>query len=151
MSEPSSTTVSKWNALRARWHFIRATFHRHWGNLGEGRIAYQRAVDQLTRAIEIDPTYVGAYFMRGVLYWREIQNYHHAVRDLTRVFEIDPDCTEALFNRAVAYHLRGDFDHAIGDLQRFLEIDPNSAWRESAELQLAGLHELRAAREAARR
>ncbi|HLF29185.1 MAG TPA: tetratricopeptide repeat protein [Anaerolineae bacterium] len=150
MGEPSSTRVSNVKALWARWHFIRATFHRHWGNLGSGRQAYERAVDSFTRAIEIDPQFVEAYFQRGVLYWREIQNYHRAIRDLTRVLELDSDRTLALFNRALAYQSRGDFDQAVADFERFLAVDQHSTWRASAEIQLSGARELRAARDANR-
>jgi len=150
MSESRPREISIWKALRARWRFMRATFHRHWGNLGSGRMAYERAVDHFTRAIELDPQFAEAYLQRGILYWREIQNYHRAARDLTRVLELAPERTEALFNRAIAYQLRGDFDRAIDDFQKFLETAGDSQWRESAEIQLAGLHELRAARQAAR-
>ena len=151
MSESRSSTASKLNAVLARWHFIRATFHRHWGNLGSGRAAYQRAVDQFTRAVALNPRFTEAYLQRGILYWREIQNYHHAIRDLSRVLDLDPQRTTALYLRALAYQLRGDFDQAIDDLQRFLEADPDSTWRPSAEVQLSGLHELRAARQAMRK
>ena len=150
MSEARPDGTSLWKAVQARWHFMRATFHRHWGNLGSGRIAYEQAIDRLTRAIEIDPLFADAYLQRGILYWREIQNYYRATRDLTRVIELDPDRTEAVFNRAIAYQLRGDLDHAIEDFQRFLEIDADSSWRESAQVQLAGALELRAARDAHR-
>lgn len=151
MSKSGSVRVSKLKAVRARWHFIRATFHRHWGNLGSGRIAYERAVDQFTCAIELDPAFTSAYFHRGVLFWREIQNYHHAIRDLTRVLDLEPQRTDALFTRALSYQSRGDFDQAIADLERFLAVDGDSPWRASAEVQLSGARELRAAREAARR
>ena len=147
-SQPQSVSTSK--ALRARWHFIRATFHRHWGNLGSGRVAYQSAVDCFTRAIELDPRFVNAYYQRGILYWREIQNYHHAIRDMTRVLGLDPDWTEALFIRALAYQARGDFEQAIADYEMFLAQDSDSTWRESAQIQLDGARELHAAREAAR-
>ena len=150
MNESKPGEISTWRAVRARWHFMRATFHRHWGNLGSGRIAYERAVDQFTRAIDLDPQFADAYMQRGILYWREIQNYHRAARDLTHVLELDPGRSDALFNRAVAYQLRGDFDHAIDDFQKYLETAGDSHWRESAEIQLAGLRELRTAREAAR-
>jgi tetratricopeptide (TPR) repeat protein len=145
-----SGATSTLKALWARWHFIRATFHRHWGNMGSGRPAYERAVDRFTRAIQVDPQFTDAYLQRGVLYWREIQNYHHAIRDLTRVLELDPERSEALFTRALAYQSRGDFDQAIADYENFLAVAGDSPWRESAEIQLGGARELRAARQAAR-
>ncbi len=150
MGDARSNARPLWRALRARWHFVHAAFHRHWGNLGGGRMAYERAVDQFTRAIQIDPQFVDAYFQRGILYWREIQNYQRAIRDLTRVLELDAERTVALFNRALAYQSRGDYDQAIADYERFLAVDGDSDWRESAHIQLDGARELRAARESAR-
>lgn len=139
-----------WKALRARWQFVRATIHRHWGNLGSGRLAYEQAVDCFTRATELDPRFVNAYYQRGVLYWREIQNYHHAIRDMSRVLDLDPERMEARFIRALAYQARGDFEQAIADYETFLSWDGDSSWRESAQIQLDGVRELHAAREAAR-
>lgn len=146
----SNKPTTKWNILRSRWHFLRATTHRQWGHRNGVRIAYERAVDAFTRAIECDAHFIEAYFQRGKLYWREIQNYYRAIRDMSRVLELDPDYHEALFNRALAYQQRGDFDEAIADMERFLAADPESPWRDSAELQLSGLREIRDARKRAR-
>jgi tetratricopeptide (TPR) repeat protein len=151
MTDSSVVHVSRWQAFRARWHFIRATFHRYWGNTGSGRIAHERAVEAFSRAIEIDPYFADAHMQRGILYWREIQNYHHAIRDMTRVLELDPDRAEALYHRALAYQARGDFDQAIADYERFLAVAGESVLRESAQIQLEGVRELRSAREGRRR
>src|SRR3989304_3892967 len=97
-----------WKRWWARWGFLRATFHRHWGNLGGGRAGDERGVAFFPRAVESDRLFVNAYCQRGVLYWREIQNYHHAIRDFTRVLELDPQRTLALYMRAPAYPSRGD-------------------------------------------
>jgi tetratricopeptide (TPR) repeat protein len=150
VGQENSKPVSRWRALVARWHFIRATFHRYWGNTGSGRPAHQRAVDAFTRAIGFDQQFVEAYLQRGILYWREIQNYHHAIRDLSRALELDPGRTDALYYRALAYQSRGDFDQAIADYERFLVAAPESTWYDSAQIQLEGARELRAAREAHR-
>ena len=139
-----------WKRWWARWCFLRATFHRHWGNLGSGRAAYERAVDFFTRAVESDRLFVNAYYQRGVLYWREIQNYHHAIRDFTRVLELDPQRTLAHYMRALAYQSRGDYDDAIADYERFLSVDGGSVWGESARIQLDGARDLRDARNAHR-
>lgn len=151
MSDPSARPTPLWRAIRARWQFMLAAFHRHQGNLGNGRRAYQSAVDHFTRAVDLDPAFADAYMQRGILYWREIQNYHHAIRDLTHVLEIDADRTDALYYRALAYQARNDYDQAIADYERFLAIGPQSTWRESAQIQLEGARELRQARETHRK
>jgi len=118
--------------------------------MGSGRSAYERAVDQFSRAVTVDPDFVEAYLQRGILYWREIQNYHHAIRDMTRVLALDPDRAEALYTRALSYQSRGDFDQAVADLEQFLAQNRDASLQASAELQLAGVREFQAARTAAR-
>lgn len=118
--------------------------------MGSGRPSYERAVDAFTRAIEIDPLFADAYMQRGVLYWREIQNYHRAIRDLGQVLELDSERTEALYYRALAYQARGDFDQAIMDYERFLVASSDSVLRESAQIQLEGAKVLKEAREVKR-
>lgn len=147
MEQPQSDNVSTWKILRSRMHYINATMQRGWGNRSGVRVAYERAVEAFSHALELDPTFVEAYFQRGKLYWRELQNHYRAIRDMTRVLELDPERSEALFNRAIAYQHRNDFNEAIDDLENFLRVDPDSTWRESAELQLAGLREIRDARD----
>ena len=62
--------------------------------LGETRgtdlAEHQLAVNDFSRAIELDPDYAEAYFSRGVLYWRELRNAYRAIRDMTRVLELAP-------------------------------------------------------------
>ena len=71
--------------LHAAFYFWRGRFHRHFGNLSGDRREYQSAVDDFSKAIDLHPVYVPALYSRGVLYWRELENYYRAVKDLTRV------------------------------------------------------------------
>jgi tetratricopeptide (TPR) repeat protein len=116
---------------------MRGSFHRHFGNLSGERREYQWAVDRFTRAIELDPGFVAAHYSRGVLYWRELENWYRAIHDLTRVIEIAPHWHEAWLNRAIAYQRRGDFEAAIADLEHYLTIAKDPGWRSNAESQLA--------------
>jgi tetratricopeptide (TPR) repeat protein len=134
----------------ARFYHLRGATHRHWGNMNADRAEHELAVDDFTRAIELDPDYAEAYFGRGVLYWRELRNAYRAIRDMTRVIELSPTWAEALFNRAMAFQIRGDHEQAIADLEEYLIKGRNPFWRESAERQLALLRELVVERDAHR-
>ena len=134
----------------ARFYHLRGATHRHFGNTSTDLAEHQRAVNDFSRAIELDPDYAEAYFSRGVLYWRELRNAYRAIRDMTRVLELAPQRTEALFNRAMAYQIRGDHDQAIADLERYLVEGNQPDWRESAERQLGLLREIAAERQARR-
>ena len=134
----------------ARFYHLRGATHRHLGNTSTDLAEHQLAVNDFSRAIELDPDYAEAYFSRGVLYWRELRNAYRAIRDMTRVLELAPQWAEALFNRAMAYQIRGDHAQAIADLEQYLVEGSNSYWRESAERQLGLLREITAERKARR-
>jgi superkiller protein 3 len=124
------------NRLRAALYFRRGRFHRHWGNLSGDRREYQLAVDDFSRALERQPDHVAALYSRGVLYWRELENYYRAVKDLSRVIELAPDWHEAWFNRALAHQLRHEIPEAIADYEHYLSLPGHPKWRISAETQL---------------
>ncbi len=136
--------------MLARFFHLRGATHRHFGNTNSDLAEYEFAVADFTRAIELDPEYVTAYYNRGVLYWRELRNAYRSIRDLTRVLELKPTWAEALFNRAMAHQIRGDHEKAIADFERYLTEGQDSFWRESAERQIALLRELVAERNAKR-
>jgi tetratricopeptide (TPR) repeat protein len=144
-SAPRTTWLRR---LAARYYHLRGATHRHWGNMGADRAEHELAVDDFTRAIELDPGYAEAYFSRGVLYWRELRNAYRSIRDMTRVLELAPHWAEALFNRAMAYQIRGDHEQAIADLEQYLVEGHNPYWRDSAERQLGLLRDLVAERKA---
>jgi tetratricopeptide (TPR) repeat protein len=142
---------NKWlSKCLARFYHLRGEAHRHWGNTHTDLAEHELAVDDFSRAIEMDPEYADAYFSRGVLYWREVRNAYRAIRDMTRVLELAPHRAEALFNRAMAHQMRGDHDLAIADLERYLAEGSDPYWRESATHQLGLLREMVAERNAHR-
>jgi tetratricopeptide (TPR) repeat protein len=116
-----------------------ADVHRHYGNLYGNPDEYWAAIENYTRAVELDPAYAEVYYSRGVLYWREIGNHYRAIEDLTRVIEIDPSRAEAYFNRAMAYRARHEIECASADLERYLAEGQDEYWIESARRQLAEL------------
>lgn len=146
-----STDRPAWTRrLLARFYHLRGATHRHWGNASADQAEHELAVDDFTRAIELDPGYVEAYFGRGVLYWRELRNAYRAIRDMTRVLELAPQRAEAWFNRAIAYQMRGEHEQAMADFERYLAEGRDPFFRDSAERQLGLLRELVAERKARR-
>jgi tetratricopeptide (TPR) repeat protein len=137
--------------VRAALYFWRGRFHRHFGNLSGDRREYQMAVDDFSKAIDLHPGYVTALYSRGVLYWRELENYYRAVKDLTRVIELAPHWYEAWFNRALAHQLRNEIPAAIADYEHYLTLPGKSQWRLSAETQLAMIKEVEVEKAARKR
>ena len=122
--------------LRAALYFWRGRMHRHFGNLSGDRREYQFAVNDFSKALDLHPAYVSALYSRGVLYWRELENYYRAVKDLTRVIELAPHWHEAWFNRALAHQLRNEIPEAMADYEHYLTLPGKPKWRVSAETQL---------------
>ena len=143
--------LSRWvRWMLARFFHLRGATHRHFGNSTGDLAEHEFAVADFTRAIELDPDYVSAYYDRGVLYWRELRNGYRAIRDLTRVRELRPTWAEALFNRAMAHQIRGDHEKAIADLEQYLAEGQDAYWRESAQRQMSILREMVAEKDAHR-
>ncbi len=143
MPAPDLTVrVPVWRWLAARLAFVRGSTYRYWGNWLHDVQNHQRAVDEFTRAIELDPRFAEAYYSRGILYWRELRHAYRAIRDMTCVLELSPKRAEAWFNRAQAHQMRGDYDLAIADLEQYLLFGQDAGWRASAETQVALLREL---------
>lgn len=122
--------------LRAGVYYWRGRMHRHWGNLSGDRREYQAAVDDFGKALNLHPAHVAASYSRGVLYWRELQNYYRAVKDLTRVIELAPHWHDAWFNRAMAHQLRNDLPEATADYEHYLALPGPLKYGASAQIQL---------------
>ncbi|MBZ0288311.1 MAG: tetratricopeptide repeat protein [Anaerolineae bacterium] len=85
------------------------------------RQEYDRAIQDYTRAIQLQPDLLGAYNNRGIVY-AAILDYDRAERDFDQVLELDPQSILGLNNRAVLHAVRGDYDSAISLLQKAIDI-----------------------------
>ena len=90
------------------------------------------AVDDLTRALGLEPRSAGTYLNRGVAYLRhgDRHNISRSISDFERAIELDPEYSRAYVNRASAYLQRGDdrdLQRAFDDIDKALSIDPKLA------------------------
>lgn len=85
-----------------------------------------RSIQELTQAIEIDPTDTNAHFYRGYAY--EINgNYDKAIADYTRAIRLKPNFTKTYNNRGTTQGRKGEYSKAIADLNKAIQLDPNYA------------------------
>ena len=91
------------------------------------------ALVNLSKAIDLNPNYVDAYFLRGLIYGSQY-DFDKAIADFERVVELDPSHTDAKAMHADAYAARGadyalekNYDKAIADFERAIELDPDKA------------------------
>jgi tetratricopeptide (TPR) repeat protein len=86
-----------------------------------------QAIDDLSQAIQLEPSYVPALKLRGDLYGRS-QRYDLALADWNRVVQLRPNDGDAYGGRALAYLSSGDYGRAIQDCGQALALNPNDAW-----------------------
>jgi len=94
------------------------------GYMLRGRVLAQQrlleeAVDDYTRAIELDSSLIEAYNNRGVLYM-SLGEYDEAAADFARTIDLDPNFIEGYNNQAILSALNEDVDGAISILETAL-------------------------------
>ncbi len=112
----NSTSASQQPALKsAISYYNRANSHNRQGN-------YSLAIEDFTKAIEIDPKLAPAYINRGVAY-RKNGNINQAIEDYTKAIQLNTEYDgEAYIDRARAYCLSGEKSLAQADEKRAIEL-----------------------------
>lgn len=75
---------------------------------------YERAIEDLTRIIELDPNSKAAYNNRGIIHALQGEDtYASAIADFESAIGIDANYVPALNNRAIMHIINDEFDAAI--------------------------------------
>ena len=87
---------------------------------------YSDSIQDLTKAIELEPDHADAYLFRGLTY--DSQGKHdRAIQDHTKAIELKPDYADAYNSRGLAYGSQGKHDRAIQDHTKAIELKPDHA------------------------
>jgi len=78
-----------------------AGFHGR-GNRYSRNGAYERAIEDYSRAIELDGAFAEAYYDRGFSFY-EVGLYEKAIADLTRAIELNPEAAHYYGQRSLVY------------------------------------------------
>jgi tetratricopeptide (TPR) repeat protein len=88
---------------------------------------HEDQLDDLNKAIELDPNFAEALFARANLYAMDLPmksgGFARAVEDLSRFLELKPNDASARHNRAHYYDRLGQYDNAIADYTTLIEGD----------------------------
>ncbi|HEY8561915.1 MAG TPA: tetratricopeptide repeat protein [Pyrinomonadaceae bacterium] len=95
----------------------RAEAHVHLNN-------FEAAIDDFSKAIEIDPNNDFLYSSRGQIYL-ELNDYERALADLNKALEIDEGYYNYA-NRARIYKQSGDLDRALRDFDKAIALNETS-------------------------
>ena len=88
--------------------------------------AYEDAITDYSRAIELNSKNPEAYRKRGTAYGF-LEDYENTIRDFTKAIELAPDNAPDYNNRGSAYDFLGDSQKAIQDFNKAIALDPNFA------------------------
>ena len=85
--------------------------------------AYQRAIADFSRALELDPDHAAAYNNRGLAYVHQ-SDYTQAIADFDAALDLDPELFECLVNRGLARDEQSDYSLALADFNNALRLRP---------------------------
>ena len=87
--------------------------------------AFDSAIADYTKAIEMDPKSAEAIMGRGLAYANK-QSYDLAIADYDKAIELKPKNVAAFANRGAAYEKKGDTEKAVADYDKAVELEPTN-------------------------
>ena len=107
-----------------------------WKNRGSGcykkgrsraKKDYDKAIDDYTEAIRLDPGIAPAYNNRGAA-WGAKKDFDKVIADCNEAIRLDPGFAFAYDNRGNAWRVRKNYDKAIADYNEAIRLDPKYAY-----------------------
>lgn len=87
----------------------------------------KEGISELTTAIQLNPTFDPAYFLRGMAYIDlKPAKYEQAIQDFTKVISLNPKISIAYAYRGFAYDMTDKYDAAFADCNKAIELDPKN-------------------------
>ena len=105
----------------ARWFFLRGVAYSGGKKQGDD----DRAIEDCSEAIRLDPRYAKAYHMRALNLWAKGDG-EGALRDCTSAIENELKYAEAYATRGQIYLAKGEYARAIGDFDAALRAEPGN-------------------------
>jgi putative GTP pyrophosphokinase len=104
---------------------VSSLIYKHRGMANFAQSKYQDAIDDFTRALELDGASYKAAYYRGVVR-SVLKQYSGAIDDFTLSLKINPYQSFCLFRRGQAYYHIEDYPQALSDCEASLALDPES-------------------------
>lgn len=98
------------------------------------------AMEEFTRAIELDPSYDLAYYNRALLYYFSGE-LERSLAEYNKALELSPNNPYWTYERGFLYLELGEREKAIVDLERSLEIGLAGSDRQRVEEAIAQLRQ----------
>jgi tetratricopeptide (TPR) repeat protein len=107
--------------------------YRFRGKLYCAKRDYEKAIEDMSKIIEIEPNSYTSYVERGETFYKQ-QQYDRAIKDYTRAIELiekqaknkqKEELTNILIKRGNAYRFNNQLEEAIADFSRAIELCPD--------------------------
>jgi tetratricopeptide (TPR) repeat protein len=93
---------------------------------------YDKALDDYSKAIELEPMNPNTWNARGYCYNHlPVPQPDKAFADLTKAIKLDPKSSQAHSNLGTALAKQGKLDEAVAEYHKAIELDPNNTWPHS--------------------
>ena len=120
LAQESLQTAIELNPQNANYHYVLGQLLEDWTEL-EG--AWEQAIHEFTRAIELDSSYIEAWYNRGLLYEKR-GDLEKACEDFKQVVSRAPSFHAARHNLGVLYIKRHQWEDAERVFEGILEVEP---------------------------
>jgi tetratricopeptide (TPR) repeat protein len=87
---------------------------------------YERAIQDFSEAIRLDPNSEIAYYGRGYAYKKK-GDYDRAIQDFNEAIHLNPSFERAYYDRGNAYIDKDDYDRAIQEFDDAIRLNPKDA------------------------
>jgi tetratricopeptide (TPR) repeat protein len=116
---------------------VRSQHHEAQARAHEKARAWDKAVGEWSRLVELQPKQASAWNNRGVAYFRQ-GRYEEARADFTAAIALRPTDATPWANRGNVYDRLGQHDEAVADYSRAIALKPKDAalWRCRAKAHL---------------
>lgn len=94
------------------------------GNKAFGEKKYEEAIENYTKAIEINDNFIEAYFSKGAA-CLNLQKYDNAISNYNKILELDPNYVDVYYNLIEAYIYTNKLEKALETLNSFIQKEPN--------------------------
>lgn len=104
----------------------KATVLKTQGSEKQIRGDQQGAVEDLSRALQLNPNDAEAYYKRGNVNYDQ-GNFEAAIEDYTNAIRLDKNLNDVYYNRGLAYFELKDYPAAIEDYNQIIRLNSNDA------------------------
>ncbi len=93
------------------------------GNANVTLEKYEEAIEDYTRAIDLNPQYAEAYNNRGIAN-RHLVKFEEAIEDYNKAIKLNPQLVTPYYNRGTAKATLGKRQEAIEDYNKVIKLNP---------------------------